>query len=271
MAAINAYFDNFVLENEINDLYESHLDASIFCTPDTSLTATAGDIVKVNVYDATSGAEEVAMGEGNSKQIKVSLTTKDYTVKTVQTRFAYLDEEARRDPVVPITGAQKATADLVNKMNEDIFAAMDAATKSVTPSGDTFADVIDAMAELNLDSKADNGNESLNPGASLFVVLNKKDLAKLRKSAKDSLQYVEAYVRTGYVGTLAGANVYVSNLAKEGTIYVGHPSALKLITKATIQTEYDRDPNTRTNWVYERQAYIPALVDETKLCLIKAA
>lgn len=271
MAAINQYFNNFVLENEINDLYASHLDASLFCTPDTSLTATAGDTVKVNVYDATSAAEEVDLGEGNTKQITVKLTSKDYVVKTVQTRFAYLDEEARRDPVVAYVGAQKATADLVDKMIKDIFTEMDTATLSVTASGDTFADVIDAVAQLTLDQKAGNGDENLNPGAACFAILGKKGLAKLRKSAKDSLQYVEAFYTTGYVGTVAGVNVYVSNLVKDERSYVGHPSALKLITKATIETEFDRDVNERRNWVYERQAYIPALVDATKLCIIKTA
>ena len=88
MAAINQYYDNFVLQNEINNMYLTSLNMAQFCTPDTSLVGTAGDIVKVNVYDATTGAEEVDLGVGNTKAITTTLTTKEYKVKTVQTRFA---------------------------------------------------------------------------------------------------------------------------------------------------------------------------------------
>lgn len=270
MAAINQYYDNFVLENEINEMYDTQLNMLQFCTPDTSLQAVAGDKIKVNVYDATSVAEEVGLGEGNSDQIKVTLTNKEFEVKTVQTRFAWLDEEARRDPIVPVVGAQKAVASLVNKMNADVLAEMDKATLAVKASGDYFADFIDAVATLSLDKDADYADESLTPGANCFALINKKDLAKLRKSAKDSIQYVKEFVTDGYVGTLAGVNIYVSNLVKEGTVPVGHKSALKLITKESISTETDRDVNERRNWVYERQVYVAVLYDPTKLCVINA-
>lgn len=270
MAAVNQYYDNFMLENEINYMYKTKLAMSQFCTPDTSLVGVAGDKVQVNVYTASEGAEEVALGEGNTKEVTVSLSSKEYEVKTVQTRFAWFDEEARRDPLVPIVGGQRVVADLVNKMNEDILAAMATTTTTVTATSDYFADIIDALAALTLDDKADFADESLNPGANCFAIMHKKDVAKLRKSAKDSLQYVEAFVTTGYIGTVAGVNVYVSDACTEGTYFVGHKSALKLITKTAVEVEPDRDPNLRKNWLYERQAYIPVLYDPTKLCKVSA-
>ena len=65
-------YDNFVLANEIEDQYNSHLDLVRFCTVDNSLVGVAGDTKKIHVYRATNGTEKLAMGEGNTKNIEVS-------------------------------------------------------------------------------------------------------------------------------------------------------------------------------------------------------
>ena len=62
----NVIYDNFVLANEIEDQYNSHLDLMRFCTIDNSLVGEAGMVKKINVYHATSGAEKLAMGKGNT-------------------------------------------------------------------------------------------------------------------------------------------------------------------------------------------------------------
>ena len=103
-----------------------------------------------------------------------------------------------------------------------------------------------------------------------FAIVNKKDVAKIRKSLKDQLKYVEAFARVGYVGTVAGVNLYVSNMAKEGSIVIGHRSGVKLITKKTVELERDREVNIRKNWAYARQVYIPVLYDPTKVAIINA-
>lgn len=268
----NKYYDNFVLEAEINNQFTTLLDLSQFCTPDRSLEANAGNIVKVNTYDTTGVAEEVAMGKGNTGVIETSLVTKDYTVKMVQSKFAWHTEEENADPYVPAVGAQKTAASIVNKMRADIIAEMEKATLKVTPTGDYFADFIDAVAKLDLDStRAENGNESLDPGAMCFALVSKGDLAKIRKSMKDNLKYVEDFTSTGYVGTVAGVNIYVTNLATDGEVIIGHKSGIKLITKSQVELEQDRDADTRTNYLYGRQAYVAALYDATKICLITAA
>ena len=65
-------FPNFVLENTIEDQYNSHLDLMRFCTVDNSLVGVAGDIKKIRVYSATNGTEKLAMGDGNTKNIEVA-------------------------------------------------------------------------------------------------------------------------------------------------------------------------------------------------------
>lgn len=267
----NQYYDNSVLQNEINNMYATQLNMNQFCTPDFSLEGVAGDIVNINTYDATSAAEKVEMGVGNTKVIETKLTTKQYKVETVQSRFRYYDEEERRDPLVPVVGARGLGADLVNQQNADIMAEFRKATLFQKTSGDYFNDFVDAVSLLTLDANhAGNGDETLDPTAMCFALVSKKTVAAIRKSMKDMLKYVEAFARTGYVGTVAGVNIYVSNICKDSEVIIAHKSAVKLITKKDVELERDRTVNTRENWLYGRQVYIAALHDASKAVIINA-
>ena len=99
----NTVYDNFVLSNEIEDQYNSHLDLQTFCTVDNSLVGTAGMLRKVNVYKATDGTEKLTMGSGNTKSIEVGFTPREYRILLAQNRFKYYDEQAMTDPqLVPV-------------------------------------------------------------------------------------------------------------------------------------------------------------------------
>lgn len=273
MAGINTGYDNFILQNETNDFYKSRLDLQQFCTVDNSLVGNAGDTVKINVYDATDGTEDVGLGEGNTKSIKVSYTQKEYTVKEAQNRFEWLDEEERRDPMVPIVGAQKAGIDIFNHQMADIYGEFLKATLKTTLTGtDYFSAFVDAQASLNTQAL-----ESTEPGELTFALVSPTDLAKVRKSLKDELKYVEAFVRTGYVGTVGGTNLYVKKDAEVGKIVVATREAVKLYTKESVTNELIRqgtrgseDANVRKNTLFTRCAYIPALYDATKVAIISA-
>ena len=80
----NQTYENFVLANEIEDQYNSHLDLLRFAVVDNSLTGTAGMKKIINQYRATNGTEKVAMGVGNSKSIEVSYNDAEYTIQSVQ-------------------------------------------------------------------------------------------------------------------------------------------------------------------------------------------
>jgi hypothetical protein len=99
-------FPNFVLENTIEDQYNSHLDLMRFCTVDNSLVGVAGDIKKIRVYSASNGTEKLAMGDGNTKNIEVAYADKEYVILLAQNRFPYYDEELMRDPLVVDTGVR---------------------------------------------------------------------------------------------------------------------------------------------------------------------
>ena len=98
----------------------------------------------------------------------------------------------------------------------------------------------------------------------IFAFVCPADVAELRKELKDTLQYVEAFAKNGYVGTVAGVNIYTKKDATAGSIYMATKEAVTLFNKKGTETETERDPNTRENSIYSRKYYIAALTDETK-------
>lgn len=248
-------YDNFVLANEIEDQYNSQLEMSRFCTTDNSLVGVPGDTVKVHVYSATDGTQKLAMGEGNTKNIEVTYNEKDYTIYLLQNRFPYYDEEEMKDPLVVETGLRHMVTDMVNTVRGSIYDEFLKATLSVTNSGNWFNDFVDAQALLNVENLE---------GLELFAFVSPADMASIRKSLKDDLKYVEAFVRSGYVGTVAGINLYTKKDATTGTVVGGTRQAVTIFNKRGTEVEQERDANHRLNEIYSRKYYLPALTDATK-------
>lgn len=248
-------YQNFVLANQVEDFYKTHLDLARFCTIDNSLTGTPGMIKKINVYTATDGTEKLAMGEGNSKDIDVSYTQKDYTILLAQNRFNYHDEQEMTDPMVVEVGLRKAAADIYNHVNADIIAEFNKATQTVSASAFNFDAFVDAGAMLNVENL-----ESVEK----FALVNPKDVAKVRKALKDDLKYVEAFARNGYVSSVAGWNLYACKEIAEGTIVGGTRDAVTLFNKRGVEVEQERDGNVRKNTIFSRKYYLAALTDTTK-------
>ena len=255
----NTVYDNFYLSNEIEDQYKSHLDLQQFCTVDNSLTGTAGMTRKIHKYKATEGTEKLTKGQGNTKSIEVSFGEEEYTILLAQNRFQYYDEEAMTDPMVVTTGTRHAGTDLFNTVNADIFAEFNKATLSVSAASLDFGAFVDAVAKLNLENLE---------GVSIFGFVCAADMAKLRKALKDDLKYVEAFARTGYVGTVGGVNLYTKKDAVEGTVIIGTKEAVTLFNKRGVEVEQERGGNIRQNTVYSRKYYLAALTDETKVVKI---
>ena len=255
----NTVYDNFYLSNEVADQLNSRLDLLRFCTHDPSLEGTAGMKRIIHVYSATNGTEKLGQGEGNSKAIEVGFADKEYEILLAQNRFTWYDEEAMKDPMIVPVGMKHAGVDLFNTMQADIFGEFKKATlfvEATTPDFNAFAD---ARAKLNLE-EAD--------GVEIFAHVNANMLAKIRKAVKDQLQYVEAFVRSGYVGTVCGINLYDKKDADDDAIYVGTKKAVTMFTKTGVEIEQERDANTRKNDTYSRKYYIPALTDATQVVKI---
>lgn len=249
-------FPNFVLENTIEDQYNSHLDLMRFCTVDNSLVGVAGDKKQIRVYRASDATEKLAMGAGNTKNIEVTYSDKEYTILLAQNRFPYYDEELMRDPLVVDTGLRHMTTDMFNTVQADVFAEFNKATQTVTLSGtDYFGAFVDAVAML----PGENQEE-----LEVFAFVHPNDKAAIRKALKDELKYVEAFVRAGYIGTVAGVNLYTKQDATEGEICGGTREAVTFFNKRGAEVEQERDANVRLNEIYSRKYYLAALTDETK-------
>ena len=253
---MHTIYENFVLANQVEDFYNSHLDLARFCTVDNSLSGVPGMIKKINVYTATDGTEKLGMGEGNSKDIEVGYAQKEYEILLAQNRFPYHDEQEMTDPMVVEVGLRKAAADMFNHVNADIFAEFNKATLTYTASAPDFAAFVDAVALMNVEDV-----ENMN----LFGFVNPKDMAKVRKSLKDDLKYVEAEaVKQGYVGTVAGVSLFSKKDAVEGTIVIGTKEAVTLFNKRGAEVEQERDADHRKNTIFSRKYYLAALTDATK-------
>ena len=257
---MNQVYENFFLSNEVEDQYNSHLDLQQFCTVDNSLVGVAGMKRVINTYRATDGTEKLVMGAGNTKSIEVNLTDAEYEIALAQNRFKYYDEQAMKDNNLVPVGMKHAGTDLYNTMNADIFAEFDKTGVEVPASALGFDAFVDAAAALNIENLED---------VTIFAFVCPKDVAKLRKALKEDLKYVESFARTGYIGTVAGINVYTKKDATEGEVIVATKDAVTIFNKKGIEVEQERDGNTRENSIYSRKYYIVALTDESKVVKIK--
>lgn len=254
-------YDNFYLSNEVEDQFNSHLNLQQFCTVDNSLVGTAGMIRKINVYRATNGTEKLAMGVGNSKSIEVTYTPEEYKILMAQNKFQYYDEQEMTDPMLVPVGTRHMGTDMFNTVNGEIYDEFKKATMVVLVDKYDFAAFVDAVASLNIES-TDNEPEKVAPQT--FAFINGSDTAELRKNLAEDLKYVEAYARSGYVGTVAGVNIYTKKDATKGTVVVATRQAVTIFNKKGVEVEQERDGNIRQNTIFSRKYYLAALTDATK-------
>ena len=252
---MHTIYENFFLSNEVEDQLNSHLDLQSFCTIDSSLEGVAGMKRIINTYRATDGTEKLTLGAGNTKSIEVSLSAKEYEIALAQNRFQYFDEQAMTDPMLVPVGMKHAGTDIFNTIQSDIYAEFNKTGLEVPCAAFDFDAFVDAVAALNLENDED---------VTIFAFVNPKDKAKVRKALKDDLKYIEAYAKTGYIGTVAGVNIYTKKNATEGTIVVATSEAVTIFRKKGVEVEQGRDGNTRQNDVFSRTYYIVALTNESK-------
>lgn len=249
-------YDNFYLSNEVEDQYNSHLNLMPFCTIDNSLAGTAGMTRKINRYKATSATQKLTMGNGNTQSIEVTYAPYEYKILMAQNRFEYYDEQEMTDPMLVPVGVRHMGTDMFNTVNADIFAEFNKATQVVLVSALGFDAFADAQAMFNL--------ETLD-GVDFFAFVSPADVAALRKALGQSLQYVESFARTGYVGTVAGVNIHMKKDAVPGTICVATKQAVTLFNKKGVEVETPArdasDANIRKNTILSRKYYLPALTD----------
>lgn len=247
-------YENFVLENKIEDMLTTKVDMNAYLTPDYSLTEDAGMKKKVHVYTASGNVEDLAKGVGNSESIEVSYAEKEYEVGVTQGRFPYFDEEEMTDPMVVETGLQGLSAKMSNDLTSKAIAAMNEATLTSTVTSWDFDDFADAVSVYPYENEE-----------GLFCLINPKQKAEIRKALNDDLKYSEGFARTGYIGHVCGVPIVVSNAVPEGLAFLGTKEAVKCFIKKGVEIEQERDANTRKNTIYARKVMLIALADATRM------
>lgn len=252
-------YENFVLENKIEDMLTTQLALSQFATVDNSLTANPGMIKKIHKYTATGQVDEVAMGQGNTHDIEVSFAEEEYEVGTTQGRFVYYDEQEMTDPMVVDTGLAGLSAKMTNDLTTKIVGEFEKAEMIAIPQAIGFDAIVDAIAAYPYESEA-----------GLFLLMGPSSKATFRKALADDLKYVEDFARTGYIGTVCGVPVFVTKAIDDGAIYLADRTAVTIFVKKGSEIEQERDANTRKNSVYARKVALVALTDATRLIKIDA-
>lgn len=252
----NTRYENFVIENKLNELLNTSLAMSQFLTVDTSLVAEPGMVKNVHVYSSTGTGADVTEGQGNTTALAMSYTNKPYTVGTYQARFIYTDEDAMADPFLVDAGIQNLAKDIMNDYTNKAIAEWAKATKTVTVTKFDFDAFADALAELELEDSEESG---------YFALISVDDRAELRKNLKEDLKYVEANARTGYVGTVCGVPIYTSKAIASGAFYIANQEAVTAFMKKDTAIAQDRDENTRTNTIYARNVKVIALTNTDKV------
>lgn len=247
-------YENFVLENKLEDLLITHLDMNQFATHDSSLVENAGMKKIIHTYTSTGDVEDLAMGEGNTQEIEVSFSDEEYVVGTTQGRFAYYDEQEMTDPMVVDAGLTGLAQRMANDLTEKVVAEMDKANLVKYNMTWSFADFVDAIAMYPYEDE--NG---------LFVIINPAQKAEIRKKLADDLKYVEDFARTGYIGSVCGVPVYVSKAVPAGSAFLATKEAVTIFTKKGAETEQDRNPDIRKNMVWARKVMLVAITDKTRV------
>lgn len=253
-------FDNVIIQQKLENQLITALDMNQFITTDYSLSAQPGMSISVHTYKGTGNVEDLAMKSGNTGDIGVDFTETSYEVKTTQGRVTYYDEQQMNDPTAIDKAIQHLSEELTNDLTKKIVTELGKGTNVKNSFTWDFAGVVEAIASMP--------NET-NTG--LFMLINKEDYATLQKNLATSLQYVEDFARSGYVGSVAGVPIYVTAAVAKGTAYLATREAVTAFVKKGVETETERDANTRKNVIYGRKVMVVALTDDSKVVVLKTA
>lgn len=246
-------YDNFVLENKIENLLKTSVDMNAYVTADYSLAESAGMKKVINKYTASGSVEDLAMGKGNTGEFEVSFTPVEYTVGTTQGKFAYYDEQEMQDPMVVEAGLQALAQSMANDLTDKAIAEFGKATLTIAQDW-SFDGIVDAIAKMNVEDEA-----------GLFLIVNPAQKAVIRKNLGEDLKYSEGFARTGYIGSVCGVPVIVSKAVPAGTGFLATKEAVTVFIKKGAEIEPARDADTRKNTIFARKAMVVALTDATKV------
>ena len=262
-------YDNFVLENKVEDMLETMLAVRNLMTIDDSLVAEAGMKKIIHKYDYEGQVERLAMGVGNTVSGKVTFVEEEYDVQVAQQQFSYFDEQAMKDPMVIEVGLKGAATTMVNDMNNQFFAELAKATIELPIAGEAlcYDDIVDAIALMQVQNTI--GGVTVENENGLVLLIGTDLKAEIRKDEDFKRANQGEILFSGQVGNICDIPVVHSRMVPEGTAYLLTREAVTLFVKKESEVEQDRQANIRRNDVYLRKVNLCALTDATRLVKIK--
>lgn len=263
-------FDNEVLETKLENQLITALDMNQFITMDYSMTEEPGMVKRIRTYVGTGAVEDLDMGDGNTEEIGSEWSDEPYEVKVTQGKVPFYDEQQMADPIAIDKAIQHLAEALTNDVTVKVVAELRKGSGTLATLD--FDGVVDAIAAMPQE-RADD----------LYLLTNKLGYAALQKAAKPYLSYVEGFVRRGYVGTIAGVPIYVSNavtnadpdatpaVPEKAEAFLASKSAITCFMKKGVETEQERDADHRKTTIYGRNVKVIAITDATKVAKFLAA
>ena len=260
----NTVYSNSFLANEAEDQFNSHLNLERFCQVNNTLTGIAGMKYVIHRYRATNGTQKVTQGNGNTQSITVGFDPIEYDILCAQNRFEWFDEEAMKDPYAIPVGVRHMATDMFNTVQGDIYGEFKKAELVTVPSAFNFDAFVDAASMFNIEGLEDT---------SIFAFVAPVDVAAIRKALLTTLQYTMPVGLAGYVGTVAGINIFTKKDATPGTITVATKQAVTIFNKKGMEIERpgrdSSDANIRKNTMFSRKYYVVALTDARYAVVMK--
>lgn len=261
-------YDNYILENKIEDMLNTMLNVRSFMTIDNSLEANAGLKKVIHRYDYEGQVERLAMGQGNTVSGKVTFEEVEYEVALAQQNFAYYDEQAMKDPMVVDVGLKGAAVTMVNDMNNQFFDELAKATIECPIAGEKlcYDDIVDAIALMQVENTV--GGVTVENENGLFLLIGADLKAEIRHDEDFKRANQGELLFSGQVGNICDIPVVHSRMVPEGVAYLLTREAVTLFVKKESEVEQERQANIRRNDVYLRKVNLCALTDATKLVKI---
>lgn len=257
----NTPYENIVLENALNDVLDTKLNATTLMDVDDSLATQDGMIKRINRYTYTGSVEAVAEGSGNTTKSSIAKTSYDYEVLTYQQNFEYTDEEALQDSKIVDFGVSAGASEMVNNVNALFLAELQKTEVEQSYSTIGYDSFVDAIGKLALEDETN-----------LYIVCALDMRDAIRKDSDFVAAKQGEMIFSGHIGFISGIPVIVSKLIPSGEAYIADKAAVKFFRKKSGEVEQARDIDTRKNNVVMRLVGLVALIYGTKVCrLAKAA
>ncbi len=250
--ATGTIFNNVVIQNRIDNALNTQLETRTLMTIDNSLQGVDGMSQKIKKYTYTGEAQEVAKGE-TADAGSVGYVDSDYTIKRVQGKAVWNDDDAMQDSKYVETAIDGMPKSLVNYANNKFFGELAKFGYGVDGSTFNYDLIVDAIADMDIEDE--NG---------LFILGGNDFKKAIRKDADFKSANQGEILFTGQIGNVAGKPVIISKLVPAGVVYVFTKEAVTCFLKKDTFVEQKHDIETKDNMITADNYMIIALTNDTK-------